>query len=81
MEKMNVVLVLFKRKALKGTLKKLNRDNVNVVAIMTDGEEKSFKIDGEKVPRISFRGVRGAVKKYKDSFWLISDYMNDAKLF
>ena len=72
MEKINVVLVLLNSENLEATLKNINRDNVNLVAIALDNaKEKFFKVGEKKVPTVNFSAVHDLAKKYKDHFWLI----------
>ena len=69
MGKINVVPVMLSRETLEETLQKLSK--VNVVAIVTDGDEKTFTIGEKKIPRIAFATLPDAAFKYKDCLWLI----------
>ena len=72
MEKINIVLVLLNSEKLEATLKNINLDNVNLVAIALDNaEEKFFKVGEKKVPIVNFSAVHDLAKKYKEYFWLI----------
>ena len=69
MDRKNVVLVMLSRETLSAALEKLS--NVNVVAIMADGDEKFFAVGNKKVPRIAFATLPDAAIKYRDFLWLI----------
>ena len=69
MDKKDAVLVMLSREALEETLQKLS--NVNIVAIVADGDEKIFKVGKKKIPRIAFEILPDAAIKYKDFLWLI----------
>ena len=69
MDKKNIVLVMLNREALSAALEKLS--NVNVVAIVADGDEKFFAVDKKKIPRIAFAALPDAAVKYRDFLWLI----------
>ena len=78
-EKINAVLVLLRRDALEETVRNLNLDYVNLVAIITDSDDKEFKIGNGKVPRIDFSNYKKNVKPYENLFWLLSGYMHNSE--
>ena len=72
MGKINAVLVLLNSGKLQETLKNLNFDNVNLVAVAVDGvEEKIFQVGESQVPVVNFATVHKLAKQYKDYLWLI----------
>ncbi len=72
MEKINAVLVMLNREALKETLKKLNLDNVNLATIIADTGEKFFPVGENRIPMVNFSSIHKTVKTYKEYLWLVS---------
>ena len=60
---------MLSRETLAETLEKLS--NVNIVAIVADGDEKFFTVGEKKIPRIAFAALPDAALKYKNFLWLI----------
>ena len=78
MAKVNVVLVALNKTSLKSVIEKLNFDNANLVAIVTDSyKEKTFKFGEAQIPFSTFDQINKLAEKYKKAFWLIGDYLND----
>ena len=72
MEKINAVLVMLNRDALKKTLQKLNLDNINLATIIADTGEKFFSVGEDRIPMVNFSSVHKIVKTYKEYLWLVS---------
>ena len=79
MEKINAVLVLLRRDVLEETVRNLNLEHVNLVAIITDSDEKEFSIGGGSVPRIGFSNYKKTIKPYENLQWLLSGYRRNSE--
>ena len=78
MEKVNVVLVSLNRESLDTVVKKLNLDNANPVAIITDTDkEEIFPLGEEQVSMFPLAKIQQRAKKHKQAVWLIGDYLNN----
>ncbi len=80
-KKIEVLLVVLNRDPLESVVKNLNFDNVNLVAIVTDGYGKKFFTAGDnKIPVTKFATIHSTMRKYKKIFWLIHGGANTANL-
>ena len=78
MAKQDVALVVLKKDCLEGAVKNLNLSKVNLLAIITDGnDEKFFSLGASKVPLYSPLILKALIKKFTDAYFLISGYEND----
>ena len=74
MEKINIVMIVLNGEYLEQATQNLNFDKVNLTAIITDSDEKTFKVVGEEIPINSFSNASKLVKDYKEFIWLIVGY-------
>ena len=72
MEKVDVVLVVLNEDFLDSTIRNLNLDNTNLVAIITDVSKKTFTVGEKIIPTYSISSISDLVKDYSNSVWLIS---------
>ena len=78
MDKIDIVLVVPNRELLESTIKNLNLDNVNLLAIMTDNNGgKIFQLGEAEIPLGTFQGVKGFIQNYKSCLFLIGDCENN----
>ena len=74
MEKINIVMIVLNGEYLERATQNLNFDKVNLTAIITDSDEKTFKVGDEEIPINSFSNASKLVKDYKEFIWLIVGY-------
>ena len=77
MKKLDVVLVMLNENALESTLRALNFETTNLVAVVIEnGDGRVLTLNDKEVSTVSFASMQKFLNRGKDFLWLLSGVLN-----